>query len=266
MITDDLLHFFQYGLSARRLIFRYMKLYIFITIVFIGAYFNFCFYAKEHNLKYSIIGFFPGSGVVLLLGALFINYQATRVLRNKYKFKVKHRIFSMYSKDWELFQLMILKVYLERKRINTKEAIEQLKEDLKERAEFKIKTQVPFYIGSFMILFIPVWSATNNSVFKSAGNLKESYIYLIFIVLVIVFINLIVGSFKQIAKIVFLNHLVKTEELNYFLTALAYEYYLVENYSRENNLHIPHHSRGTIKFKLIKNVLDDYYERYPERI
>lgn len=266
MITDDLLHFFQYGLSTRRLIFRYMKFYIFLTIVFIGVYFKLCFYAKEHNLKYSIIGFFPGSGVVLLLGAIFISYQAARVLRNKYKFKVKQRGLSMYSKDWELFQLMILKVYLERKHINTKEAIEQLKESLKERTEFKIKTQVPVYVGSFMILFIPVWSATNNSIFKSVSTLEEAYIYLMFIVLVIVFINFAVGSFKQIAKMVFLNHLVKTEELNYFLTALAYEYYLVENDLRENNPHISNHSRATIKFKLIKNVLDDYYKRYPERI
>lgn len=266
MIINDLLHFFQYGLSARRLVLMHMKRYILLVFIFIGLYFKLCIYAKENNLQYSILGFFPGTVIVFVLGGLFISYQSVRVLRNKYKFKVKQRGFSFYSRDWELFQLMVLKVYLDRKHINTKEAIEKLKENLKEQAEFKIKNQAPFYVGSFILLFIPVWSATNNSIFKSVSTLKEAYIYLSIIALFIVFINFTVVSFKHIIKIVFFNDLVKTEELNYFLTALAYEYYLHENNLKENNPYLSNHSRATIKFKLVKDVLHNYYKRHPERI
>ncbi|MEB2294461.1 hypothetical protein [Priestia megaterium] len=266
MIIDDLLHFFQHGLSTRRLVLMYIKRYILSVFIFIGLYFKLCIYAKENNLQYSILGFFPGTIIVFVLGGLFISYQSVRVLRNKYKFKVKQRGFSFYSRDWELFHLIVLKVYLDRKNINTKEAIEKLKEDLKEQSEFKIKNQVPFYVGSFILLFIPVWSATNNSVFKSVSTLKEAYIYLGIIALFIVFINFAVVSLKRIIKIAFFNDLVKTEELNYFLTALAYEYYLYENNLKKNNPYLPNNSRVTIKFKLVKEVLEDYYKRYPERI
>ncbi|MED4156658.1 hypothetical protein [Priestia aryabhattai] len=271
MIADDLLHFYRYGLTFRRLLFRDMKRYVFLTIALIVLYFMSTSWGDKIDTGYFIL-----DAILAIINVLFVvigpgiwmfflYHQTAKVFRRKFQLKVKKGGITAYKRESDLIEILILKIYLERKNIKTREAIEELVKTLKEREEIRERNSFPLYASSFVILFIPVWSATNNSIFKSITTLKEVYIYLAIIGVFIILFNIVVATMKEINKIFIFNNKFSVEELIHSLTALSYEYYILENNLKEDSINTSDDPRLTIKFKVIKNVFDDYYKRYPDQ-
>ncbi|MGG3586088.1 hypothetical protein ABEU98_26050 [Priestia megaterium] len=272
MIADDLVHFYRYGLTFRRMLFKDMKLYIFITVVLMGSFSISVFYIDSFYTGIFILDITKEilNALFLLLGpgiwGIFLSHKSEKVFGEKFELNAKKGIFFNYKRESDFIEVLILKIYLERNNIASKGAVDELIETLKKREEIREKNSLPLYASSFALLFIPVWSATNNSIFKSMTTLKEIYIYLVVIGVCIIIFNVVVAYVKYINKNFIFSNKLALEELIHSLTALSYEYYILENNLKEDSINNSNDSRLTIKFKVIKNVLDDYYKRYPERI
>ncbi|WP_342045938.1 hypothetical protein [Bacillus sp. OTU530] len=261
MIEEQVFHFYKYGLSTSNLILKYLRrniiIFTLLQVVFIVglALFYFFIYRAPFpilSLLY-VIQVFIGTYI-------FLNSPAKKVVQHKYGLPIDKRFFKHWAnKEWQMFSLLVLSVFLSKKGISNKEKIDGLI-DLLEKKEKLYTSNFKVLAGIFLVFTIPAWSAFNTWIFKFNSSLESAVQYLLSIMLLAFILDVFVGMLRFNIKDLYTSDKKHIFYLINLLESLSYIHQLSQDsdsFSGSNNVGSP-----TIKAKIVSKILEDYHKKY----
>ncbi|RED32197.1 hypothetical protein [Paenibacillus sp. VMFN-D1] len=186
-MADELIDYFSNKLSAKSLVFKYMKgwdLFFWIAL---------CFFIV--GLILSIIYkniLFISAGILISIFATYkLNQKAKQIINDKYKIVIHTMLWSSDNQYYNYIQNQI-KNYLCESQLNSERQLDKLIEQLSKRAE-SLKPTIFFLPGLFIVLFLPVWTQFEIVLFKGVNVNTAIFLLVIHFILLIFLVYLLAG-------------------------------------------------------------------------
>jgi flagellar basal body-associated protein FliL len=190
-MVDELIDHFSKKLSARKLVFQYMKGWALLFWMSLFLLFGGIILSLFYKSMFVI------AGILLFIFATYqLNRKAKQVIYNQYDIVVETSLWSADSQFHNYIQNQI-EIYLSDRQLVNEKKLDSLIKQLSKRAESS-KSTIFFLPGLFIVLILPVWTQFEIVLFKGV-DVKTAVFLLVIQLFLLAFLVYIVSFVKHIA-------------------------------------------------------------------
>lgn len=213
MFINKLIEFNEKKLTQYNLVFKFMKVYSFLFLLFIIA----CSIAIVWLILLKELIYLLIPVVIYFLSIYVFSKKIKKVILNIHNVKINSVIG---WSGWTNYKVKLLKVYLKQNNCLEKNKIREYVEFLeKEAVRKKPSNYLIFGIpGLLLALFVPAWNNFNNWVFVHLiSSIEVGFAYIILITIIIFLISILLGILKTLGRDIFESNYRKINDLIYLL-------------------------------------------------